>query len=108
MSKIMRKIKKERIDQKITIPADGSTSYMVLVKRDDGRTWYSCGEFIDNEEDALLYAASDDLLEVARGVLDYQRMAGYGKDDPALLDLCYDAQKAINRATAGERGGNDE
>ena len=51
-----------KADQAIHFPADGSITYTVFKKTGEN-TWESCGEFIENESDALLYAASPDLLK---------------------------------------------
>ena len=96
----MRKIKEIRLDHDVIIPGDGSTSYLVLVKKGDN-TWYSCGELIDDEADALLYAASDDLLEVAKLVVNSQGWNGNDPDLDKWGDLYRKARLAVAKATGG-------
>ena len=60
----MKELKVERVamDRDVTIPGDGSITYTVF-KKNGEHSWESCGEFIDDRKDALLYAASPELLE---------------------------------------------
>lgn len=93
-----------KADQAIHFPADGSITYTVFKKTGEN-TWESCGEFIENESDALLYAASPDLLKVARLVLASQTWDGNDPDQEGWTLLYSSAREAVARATIPlERG----
>lgn len=68
-----RKVQKVVMDSGIHFTADGSIFYSIFVKtgksKSGGATWESCGEFIENERDAILYAAAPDLLEACKKVM---------------------------------------
>ena len=84
-----------KMDQALHFPADGSTSYTVFKKTGDN-TWESCGEFIENREDALLYAAAPELLEVVREIVDHATKYGAA---PLSAEKMFDrARAAIAKA----------
>lgn len=85
------------IDRDITIPGDGSTKYAVFKKTGEN-TWESCGELIENEGDALLYAAAPELLNVAELALESQGWDGNNPDDDRWTNFYAQARSAIEKA----------
>jgi hypothetical protein len=83
---------KEVLNQRIEIPCDGSTYYTVFKKTGEGK-WESCGEFIDNEEDAVLFAASPALLRACR------RFVHDLEHGLVPIGAIEEARAAISRAT---------
>jgi len=90
----MKELKVERVamDRDVTIPGDGSITYTVFKKTGEN-TWESCGEYIDNEADALLFAAAQALLNACKELVKATSTGQYIASASLL------GQAAIARAT---------